>query len=512
MTSLAVIVLSGATNGTKAVAVAPTMLDPNLAVRTLTSGLVTPTTLAFIGDSDILVLEKNTGKVQRVVDGTIRGPVLSLPVNFFSERGLLGIALHPDFPENPGVYLYWTESSTGKVTGDPAAVPLVGNRVDRFVWDGTGLKFEKNLIKLRAFQADSGQPLRGNHDGGVMAFGPKEIEDEDEDNGREQGSAQGERRHLKGSNRSEDKAKLFILMGDNGRRGQLQNLPDGPFGPGIPDDQFGGPQPDNAHLTGVILRLNDDGTTPEDNPFFQVGAKMGGEVGANIQKIFAYGVRNSFGMAFDPMSERLWTEENGDDAFDEINRVEAGFNGGWVQIMGPVSRIAQYKAIETGHPFPQYFGLQQIRWSPTRIADTPAEALKRLFVLPGSRYTDPEFAWKFAVPPAAIGFVKGEGLGEEFKGDLFVGAATTRTVGGHLFRFKLTKDRKHLAFSDPRLQDRVADNPDKHDLTESESLLIGRDFGIGTSIVTGPNGNLFVASLTNGAIYEIFRKTPAERD
>jgi hypothetical protein len=58
---------------------------------------------------------------------------------------------------------------------------------------------------------------------------------------------------------------------------------------------------------------------------------------------------------------------------------------------------------------------------------------------------------------------------------------------------------------DPRLEDRVADNTAKFDITESESLLIGRDFGIGTDIHTGPNGNLFVVSLSNGAVYEIFR-------
>ncbi len=82
-------------------------------------------------------------------------------------------------------------------------------------------------------------------------------------------------------------------------------------------------------------------------------------------------------------------------------------------------------------------------------------------------------------------------------------------MGGHLFRFKLTRDRRALEFSDPRLQDRVADNLDKHDITESESLLIGKDFGIGTDIKTSPNGNVFVVSLTRGAIFEIFRR---ERD
>ncbi len=81
------------------------------------------------------------------------------------------------------------------------------------------------------------------------------------------------------------------------------------------DDQFGGPEPDDAHLTGVILRLNDDGATPEDNSFFKVGRERGGEVGANIQKVCAYGGRNSFGMAFDPLSGNLFTKENGADRF-----------------------------------------------------------------------------------------------------------------------------------------------------------------------------------------------------
>ena len=62
---------------------------------------------------------------------------------------------------------------------------------------------------------------------------------------------------------------------------------------------------------------------------------MGGAVGANIQKVFSYGHRNGFGMAFDPLSGSLWETENGDDSFSEINRVVPGMNGGWIQIMGP---------------------------------------------------------------------------------------------------------------------------------------------------------------------------------
>jgi glucose/arabinose dehydrogenase len=453
----------------------PEMLHPRLQVRPVVTGLVTPTSMAFLGASDLLVIEKNTGRVQRIVNGQIGGTVLDLAVNFGSERGLLGIALHPSFPLNPGVYLYWTESSTGADTGVLANTPLLGNRVDRFVWDGASLTFERNLIQIRAIQQDAGQPERGNHDGGVIAFGADR--------------------------------KLYIFVGDVGRRGQLQNLPCGPTtmcpGSSVPDDQFGGPEPDNAHVTGAIFRLNDDGSTPVDNPFFAAGARIGGEAGANIQKLFSYGHRNSFGMAVDPVSGNLWLQENGDDSFSELNLVEPGMNGGWIQAAGPISRIAQFKEIETT------FGgrnLQQIRWPPTNIADTPEEALERMFMLPGARYSDPEFSWKWEVAPGGIGFVNGRGLGNQFAGDLFAGAATPVLQGGYLFHFNLTGNRRSIATDDPRLADLVADNLAKHEVTESESLLIGRNFGVVTDVETGPNGNLFVVSLTQGAVYEISQR------
>ena len=328
------------------------MLHPRLDVRPVAQGLNLPTTMAFLGARDMLVLEKNTGTVKRVVNGTAQDTVLDLAVNFGSERGLLGIALHPDFPADPGVYLYWTESTTGADTNVLSATPLLGNRVDRYDWTGSALAFDHNLIRLRAIQQDAGQPERGNHDGGILAFG--------------------------------NDGKLYVFIGDVGRRGHLQNLPCGPTatcpGPTVPDDQFGGPEPDDAHLTGVVLRLEDDGTTPTDNPFFAAGAAIGGEVGANVQKVFAYGHRNSFGMAVDHRSGGIWLQENGDDSFSELNRVEPGTNGGWVQIAGPVDRIAQYKQIETTFGTPP--ALQQLRWPPTNIADTPSQALSRLFMLP----------------------------------------------------------------------------------------------------------------------------------
>jgi len=418
------------------------------------------------------------------------------------------MALHPRFPANPSVYLYWSCRSNTALDGDPfrpeeqvcsdaaisgppdtdniLLVPLRGNRVDRFEWTGSSLVYQQNLLMLRSFQhdgapdppgqGDSAQPARGNHDGGVIDFGPD--------------------------------GKLYVSVGDLGRRGEMQNLENGPTPP-TADDQFGGPAPDNAHLSGVILRVNDDGSTPTDNPFFAVGTQRGGEAGANIRRVFAYGLRNTFGIDFDPVSGSLWDQQNADDAFDELNRVEPGMNGGWIQIMGPVSRIAQFKQIELtlppsgGIPGAQ---LQQIRWPPTNLANTPGEALARLFELPGSHYSDPEFSWKFAVPPAAIGFLGSRALGPQYQNDLFAGAATPLTAGGYLFRFNLTGNRQKIGVDDPRLEDRVADNNAKNDITESESLLFGSNFGVTTDIETGPDGNLYVVSISNGAVYRISRR------
>jgi glucose/arabinose dehydrogenase len=301
------------------------------------------------------------------------------------------------------------------------------------------------------------------------------------------------------------------MVGDVGRRGQLQNLPSGPtatgLGPTVPDDQFGGPEPDDAHYAGVIVRLNDDGTIPDDNPLFHAGADIGGEIGANLQMTFAYGIRNSFGMAFDPVSGRLWEQENGEDAFDELNLVEPGMNSGWIQVIGPLSRISEYKGIETTSLHHEDFpNLQQFRWGPERIADSPDEARTRLFELPGSRYSDPEFSWKHVLAPAAIGFVDGGGLGPSFSGDLLVGFSVPEPLGGPLFRFNLTGNRRRIAIDDPRLRDRVADNLTFHDMTESESLLIGTDFGVVTDIETSPTGSVFVVSIDQGAIYELTRR------
>jgi hypothetical protein len=126
--------------------------------------------------------------VLRVQNGAVAGAVLDLGVNNNSERGLLGIALHPRFPREPFVYLHWT-CRTATTPADPffpvdrecldsnmflpdsndiLQVPLLGNRVDRFLWNGSTLVFDRNLIVLRAFQNDAA-PIPAGQDDAEMA-------------------------------------------------------------------------------------------------------------------------------------------------------------------------------------------------------------------------------------------------------------------------------------------------------------------------------------------------------
>jgi glucose/arabinose dehydrogenase len=162
--------------------------------------------------------------------------------------------------------------------------------------------------------------------------------------------------------------------------------------------------------------------------------------------------------------------------------------------MCPTSRIADYKSIEVaagiGATGPA--GLQQLRWLATNIADTGNAARSRMLNLPGSHYRDPEFSWKHVTPPAGLGFVRGNQLGIGYR--------------GNLYRFRLDPQRTGFVFSDPALQDKVADNTGRDDWqTEQQELLFGTDFGIVTDIQTGPDGALYLVGTSSGTIRRIFR-------
>ena len=393
---IALIAVSMSLGAFSLAAAAPSTRDPGLSVQEIASGLSAPTNIAFIGAEDILVLQKNDGHVRRVISGILQAdPVLDVAVDNASERGLLGIAVHPDFPTSPFVYLYYTESSTGGDSSGAAAT----NRVYRYTWNGSVLTDPALILDL------PGSP-GPNHDGGIVLFGPD--------------------------------GKLYAVIGDLNRDGQLQNF-------------AGGPEPDD---TSVILRINPDGSTPADNPFFASSGKLA--------RYFAYGIRNSFGMAFDPLTNRLWITENGPGSYDEINLVEPGFNSGWEKVMGPAARNAN--------------------------------SLSELFAIPGAHYADPAFSWLNPVGPTAIAFLDSLGLGAEYENDVFVGDINN----GNLYRFKPNQSRDGFLFNDSGLVDLVADN--RAELAET---IVASGFAGITDIKVGPDGRLYVVSFGDGKIFAI---------
>jgi glucose/arabinose dehydrogenase len=365
-------------------------------VQEIASGLSAPTNIAFIGAEDILVLQKNDGRVRRVISGILQAdPVLDVAVDSASERGLLGIAVHPEFPTSPFVYLYYTESSTGGDSSGAAAT----NRVYRYTWNGSVLTDPALILDLPGFPGP-------NHDGGIVTFGPD--------------------------------GKLYAVIGDLNRDGQLQNF-------------AAGPEPDD---TSVIFRMNPDGSTPADNPFFASGGKLA--------RYFAYGIRNSFGMAFDPVTDRLWITENGPGSYDEINLVEPGFNSGWEKFMGPAARTAASGS--------------------------------ELFAIAGAHYADPAFSWLNPVAPTAIAFLDSLSLGAEYENDVFVGDVNN----GNLYRFKPNQSRDGFLFNDPGLADLVADNR-----AEFAETIVASGFAGITDVKVGPDGRLYVVSFGDGKIFAL---------
>lgn len=262
----------------------PTLSDTNLKVETIATGFDFPTSIAFLGGDDILLLEKNIGKVYRIVDGNITAQVIQMNVSFKDERGLLGIAVSGDVKSKKGdkfVFLYYTYCPKVK-TGMKDDSLNCGNFVYRYKFDNDNNKLiePKLLLTLPALPGPS-------HNGGVLLL------DDDE--------------------------KLYVTTGDlqstafnknqTGFDTQAQNIINGTF----PDGRAG------------ILRITEDGKPIGDGV-------LGSDYPLNLY--YAYGVKNSFGIGIDPITGNLWDTENGPQFGDEINLVEPGFNSGWEKVQG----------------------------------------------------------------------------------------------------------------------------------------------------------------------------------
>jgi len=374
------------------------LIDPSLKVEPVFSdGLKGPTTsMAFLGPNDILVLEKNTGKVQRILNGILQEkPLLQANVSTEVELGMLGIAISKNQAGKPFVFLYYSEANSSGT--------VLGNRLYRYELVDGRLVNPLLLLNLPATSPIVGH--ENNHNGGKVVIGP-------------------------------DK-NVYVIVGDvGGRIGNVQNI-------------IRGNSPDG---TSGILRVTQDGKSVDNGPF-------GSSVPNTLY--YAYGIRNSFGFDFDPVTGNLWDTENGGIDKDEINYVFPGFNSGWRKTMGmAVSRF---------------------------------DPQEDLFNFAGkAKYSDPEFVWKQTVAPTALKFLNSTKLGSQYANTIFVGDVKT----GNLYNFKLDADRKQLLLKPP-LEDKVADTPD-----EIQSAVFGQGFGVITDIQVGPDGYLYILGI-NGNIYRI---------
>jgi len=409
---------------------AQTMSDLLLAVTAIVpqgSGLQQPTTMAFLSATDFLVLEKATGRVRRVLNDTLQaGFALAVSVNSASERGLLGIAVLQGAPVR--VFLYYTEAASDGGTA-------IANRVYRYDWNpGPGTL--TNPLLVLDLPVDPGP----NHDGGIVVL--------------------------------DSQGRLLTVIGDLNHDGQLQNN----INPGAtpPDD------------TGVILRVNQDGTAAAGNPFSPYcsstttqtcGATPDCPVGqtcrTQVARYYAYGVRNCFGMAIDPATGALWMSENGPGTMDELNRIDAGVNSGWNQIMGPDIL------------------------DPQGIGD--------LFHMPnaGITYSDPEFSWLDTVAVTGVVFPFATTWGPTYNSRVLVADNNI----GNIYSLPLNAGRTGLDVPalPGNLQDLVAQNQ-----TEANQVRIGQGFGAITDLKKGPDDHIYVVDIAFGRIFRIAGPAPVE--
>jgi len=433
-------------HGQNATIAGPKVTDSNLKVELVARNLDFPTAIDFLGNDDLLLTEKDTGNVYEIINGNITAPLIHLNVTTRDERGLLGLAIsgngNNDSKDNTFVYLYYTLCGKDKATdseviqqflnGEKVGQPTVkggskkcGNYVYRYELDAK----DNKLVAPKLIASLPGLP-GPSHNGGKLLM---------------------------------DKEKnLFVTIGDlqttkfnqnkTGYDTKAQNIINGTF----PDGRGG------------ILRITQDGK-PVGN------GTLGVDYPLNLY--YAYGIKNSFGIGLDPVTDNLWDTENGPQFGDEINLVKPGFNSGWEKVQG-------------------IWKLNQTR-EKDGIFDNSTKGVEFVDFSSKGKYSNPEFVWDKPVAPTALAFLDSDKLGQQYKNDIFVGSAKK----GTLFHFDLKPDRESLDLIGD-LADLVYSKKD-----DSNKIVFGENFGVITDLKVGPDGYLYVVSGTGetgkGAIYKI---------
>ena len=433
-------------HGQNATIAGPKVTDSNLKVELVARNLDFPTAIDFLGNDDLLLTEKDTGNVYEIIKGNITVPLIHLNVTTRDERGLLGLAIsgngNNDSKDNTFVYLYYTLCGKDKATdseviqqflnGEKVGQPTVkggskkcGNYVYRYELDAK----DNKLVAPKLIASLPGLP-GPSHNGGKLLM---------------------------------DKEKnLFVTIGDlqttkfnqnkTGYDTKAQNIINGTF----PDGRGG------------ILRITQDGK-PVGN------GTLGVDYPLNLY--YAYGIKNSFGIGLDPVTDNLWDTENGPQFGDEINLVKPGFNSGWEKVQG-------------------IWKLNQTR-EKDGIFDNSTKGVEFVDFSSKGKYSNPEFVWDKPVAPTALAFLDSDKLGQQYTNDIFVGSAKK----GTLFHFDLKPDRESLDLIGD-LADLVYSKKDDY-----SKVVFGENFGVVTDLKVGPDGYLYVVSGSGetgkGAIYRI---------
>lgn len=457
-----------------------------LSILQYSEGLSFPTSMTFVNNNTILVVEKNTGAVRVVSNGLLQQkPILKLNnIDNEAERGLLGIATlknevkntnfnkdnrpyapstfnisqigksHPSSITNQSVmpnlkysiFLYFTEKIPVKNTNnddintnsnkkDNKKSNFNGtdnyelrNRIYRYLWDGN----PDNNITDPLLLIDLPAKLGPHHNGGKIKIGP--------DN------------------------QLYAVIGDLVTiNNTLQNRPDasGNNSKTIPNN------------SSVILRVNPiNGSYLKDNPFYKNYNNH--STLKSLIYYYTYGIRNSFGMDFDPLTGTLWDTENVEDQYDEINIVNPGFNSGWYKIMGPLSKN-----------------------NGSDISD--------LILFNGSHYADPVLSWSKPIGITDIEFFKSSKFGKKYENNIFAGDINN----GNIYFLKVNSTRNGIDMNPTGENDKNNNNKANFKFTidnksELDSIVFAKGFdGRITDIETGPDGYLYILTYFDGKIYRI---------